>query len=494
MAKPVIKEANIDVTIKDVFKRYTLNYTDIVNNNNKFYNLELIEATNGKFYLYTAYGRVGVSGVKEYRECANKVDAEVEAEKIVKSKTKKGYSEVKLIKADVGSEKGKEKIEASHLSEEAAKKLGYKIEEDVRSNLHPSIQEVVKNWFGSLDQFVVDTLDTSKCALGQLSLDQINKGRDFLLEARKIVQAGAKDITELNNVSSKYYSNIPMNFGYRRLDADLLRFDTNDKLDKAFEVLETLENAKDAEKVLKKKNAVDEQYKSLKTRMEWVDPQDPIWKWIDTLFHKTRANNHSFLGKMKIHNIWKLDRNKEYEEYISMVDKMAAQDHSRKELPELLKSVWDKRVKEHKDYEKLIDKTNVLPLFHGSRTPNFPKILGSKLMLPKPGFTVAGAMYSGGSGGLYFGFSTKAINYSSAAGSYWSNGSDKKGYLFLSDVALGKQKVATGAYPYTAKGIHPHMSVWAKGGYSGVVNDEFIVYTEQQNWLRYVIEFESKLK
>ena len=36
------------------------------------------------------------------------------------------------------------------------------------------------------------------------------------------------------------------------------------------------------------------------------------------------------------------------------------------------------------------------------------------------------------------------------------------------------------------------MSVWAKGGQSGVINDEFIVYTENQNWLRYVIEFESK--
>ena len=59
-----------------------------------------------------------------------------------------------------------------------------------------------------------------------------------------------------------------MNFGYRRLDIEQLRFDDNNKLDAQFDILDTLENAKDVEKVLTKKNAVDEQYKSLKTEME----------------------------------------------------------------------------------------------------------------------------------------------------------------------------------------------------------------------------------
>lgn len=493
MAKTALKEHEISYTIKDVIKKYMLNFTDIVGNNNKFYSLEEIETTDNRWLLLTFYGRVGSSGVKEIRVCSDRSDAEYEAEKIIKSKLKKGYVEVKLVQAAVGSDIAKSKIEASTVSEDTAKKLGFKIQEENKSTLHPAVQNVVKVWFGSIEQFIVDTLDTSKCALGQLSLEQINKGRDLLLEARKLVVAGAKDISELNNITSRYYSNIPMNFGYRRLDANVLRFDTNDKLDTAFDILDTLEGAKDAEKVLTKRNAVDEQYKSLKTEMEWVDPADPVFKWIDLMFHKTRASNHSFLGKMKVHNIFKLTRNSEYENYISFVENMVRQGNQhRVDLPDLLKPIWKEKFRENKEYEKLMEQANILPLFHGTRTPNFPKILSTKLLMRKPGFTVAGAMYDK-NGGIYTGFSSKAVNYSSASGSYWSGGSDKRGYLFVSDVALGKQTVARGAHPYTLEGIKPSFSVWAKGGgVSGVINDEFIVYTENQNWLRYIVEFEAK--
>lgn len=494
MSLPVIKD--LKVNIVDSIKQWTLNYTSLEDNSNKTYSLEIVKCSDNNLYLYSQWGRTGGNLTKEFRAVNSLSHAESEGEKIVKSKVKKGYQEIKLVKAEIGSEVGKSKISSSVLTEDTAKKLGFTVREDVQSTLHPQVQSLVKNWFGSIEQFIVDTLDTSKCALGQLSLDQINKGRDFLLEARKIVAAGAKDTKLLNEISSKYYSNIPMNFGYRRLDIDQLRFDNDSKLDAQFDVLDTLENAKGVEKILTKKNAVDEQYKSLKTEMEWLDPSDPIYKWIDTLFHKTRASNHSFLGKLKIHNIFKLVRNAEYEEYMAMLDKAAKQDQKRSELPSLLKPIWSSRVLESKEYESLYDKANVLPLFHGTRTPNFPKILSSKLIKPRAGFTVAGAMYSSskpGEGGIYFGHSSKAVNYSSSKGSYWSNGSDNKGYVFLTDVICGKQKIATSAHPYTLDKIKPCMSVWAKGGQSGVINDEYIVFTEQQNWLRYVIEFETKI-
>ena len=58
-----------------------------------------------------------------------------------------------------------------------------------------------------------------------------------------------------------------------------------------------------------------------------------------------------FLGKMKITNIFKLIRNKEYEDYINMVEKMAKQDQERKDLPDMLKPIWKDRIKENKEYE-----------------------------------------------------------------------------------------------------------------------------------------------
>lgn len=480
---------NLQINIVNSIKQWTLNFTDLESNSNKFYSIEIIEASDNKIYLYTQYGRTGGTVAKEYRACSDLLQAEVEGEKIIKSKIKKGYVEIKLVKSEIGSEIAKTKISTSTVSESDAKKLGYTVKEENKSNLHPAIQSVVKNWFGSIEQFIVDTLDTNKCALGQLSLDQINKGRDLLLEARKIVANGAKDIAELNSLSSKYYSNIPMNFGYRRLNLDQLRFDSDNKLDAAFDILETLEGAKDVEKILTKKNAIDEQYQSLKTEMEWVNPSDPVFKWIDTLFHKTRASNHSGLGKMAVSNVFKLTRNKEYEIFLNACVKFA-KNNAGLVVPDNYKPHWNNRPKDHKDYEELMLAANILPLWHGSRTPNFPKIISSSLQMRKPGFTVAGAMFDK-NGGLYFANnSSKSCGYTSIANSVWSNGNDKKAYLFLSDVCLGKSKIADRAYPYTLDGIKPHTSVWAKAGTS-LYNDEYIVYTEQQNWLRFVVEFES---
>jgi len=370
MSLPVIK--NFSIKIVDSIKQWTLNYTDIVANSNKVYSLEIVKGVDDKFYLFTSYGRLGGTMCQEYRLAGSLSNVESEAANIIKSKVKKWYQEIKLVKAEIGSDIGKSKIVQSIISEDDAKKLGFTIKEDNKSSLHPAIQSVVKTWFGSIEQFVVDNLDTSKCALGQLSLDQINKGRDLLLEARKIVAAGAKDITELNNISSKYYSNIPMNFGYRRLDANQLRFDNDSKLDQAFDVLDTLENAKDVEKVLTKKNAVDEQYKSLKTEMEWLDPSDPMYKWIDTLFHKTRASNHSGLGKLKVSNVFKLIRNKESDLFLQTASKIA-KSNTGLVLPDNYKEHWNKKPKENKEYEDLLLAANILPLWHGSATINFKK-------------------------------------------------------------------------------------------------------------------------
>lgn len=491
MTIKVIKGTEADkIKIKDSLKRYTLNFTDIINNNNKFYNIEIVKDSKDKYFLHSQYGRVGTPSIqKEYRQCDDQFHAETEIEKIVKSKIKKGYTEVKLLKAEIGSEIGKTKVEESVISEKDAKKLGYKIEE-TSCSLHPEIQNVVKVWFGSIEQFVINTLDTSKCALGQLSLDQINKGRDLLLEARKIVAAGAKDITELNSISSKYYSNIPMNFGHKRLDADQLRFDNNDKLDTAFDILDTLENAKDTEKVLTKKSGIEEKYKLLNTGMEWIDPKSDIGKWIDALFHKTRAGNHSYLGKLKITNIFSLERKKEQEEYLKMAEKISKQ-NVKHVVPDMYKSVWETRPKNEIDYEKLMRASNILPLWHGSRTENFQKILSSKLLLRRPGFSVSGSMFDA-SGALYFANSSgKSCGYASISNAVWSKGNDKKAYLFLSDVCLGNSEIAYRAHPYTIEKIKPNMSVWAKAG-QHLYNDEYMVYTTSQNWLRYVVEFEGQ--
>jgi len=169
MAAKVIKDSDFKHTVVDSIRRTTLNYTDIVSNNNKYYSAEIVKASDDGFYIFTTYGRVAAPNpAKEYRAFGSQSEAEKEFDKIIKSKIKKGYVEVLLAKSEVCSEIGKSKVSASSITEDTAKKLGFEIKEENQSSLHPAIQSVVRSWFGSIEQFIVNTLDTSKCALGQL--------------------------------------------------------------------------------------------------------------------------------------------------------------------------------------------------------------------------------------------------------------------------------------------------------------------------------------
>lgn len=136
--------------------------------------------------------------------------------------------------------------------------------------------------------------------------------------------------------------------------------------------------------------------------------------------------------------------------------------------------------------DKLYQSSNTLPLFHGSRTENIIGITKHGLLIRPHNAVLTGAMYGGG---IYKGFSSKSINYTSIRSSYWAKGNANKAFLFLCDTILGNQVIAKGPHQYSKKSISPNHSVWAKGGQSGVINDEFIIYDTNQSMLRYLIEF-----
>ncbi len=497
MALPVIKDQSVIDKIKVVesVKRWTLNFTDIVNNNNKFYNLEVVKSSDGKFYLYTVYGRVGASGAKEYRSCITQMEAEREAESIVKSKSKKGYVEVKLAKADVGSEFGKAKVDTT-VSVEQLKKVGVKLQEEpaAASKLHPEVQDLVRTWFGVTQEFVELNLDTKKCPLGQLGLDQIDKAKQILDEARNIVAMKKPDIQELNKLTSAYYSNIPHVLPHR-INADMLRFDDNPKIDKALDILDVFADAKNVQAVISKKSAVDSQYATLNAELEWVDPLDPTWKWIDKMVHDTRAHNHSGLGKIKVHKIFRLRRNNEDKNFIANAQRIA------KECGKFQPSeTYARLVKERPDVPKALDeiykKANVAPGWHGTRRANMIGITTKGLLIRPSGVAHAGSMYGDG---IYWATnSTKSINYCDVRGSHWAQGSNKTAYLFLGDVAYGNYHIAQHSNFFTKKNIHPAHSVFARAGNGYIINDELITYNptgpEQQHALRYIIEFETQAR
>lgn len=498
MTLPVIKDQSVIDKIKVVesIKRWTLNKTDLVENNNKFYNLEIVQSSDSKFYLFTVYGRVGANGAKEYRSTSSQAEAEREAESIIKSKTKKGYVEVKLAKSDVGSEIGKTKVDAT-VTVESLKKAGVKITEEPQaaSKLHTEVQDLVRTWFGATQEFLELNLDTKKCPLGQLSLDQIDKAKQILEEARTLVSMKKPPVDELNKLTNSYYSNIPHVLP-RFPDINLLRFDDNPKIDKAFDILDVFADAKNVQAVISKKSAVDSQYATLNAELEYVDPKDPTFKWLEAMVLETRASNHSGLGKLKVHKVFKLARNNEDKYFMDNAEKIAKECGKWSPSP-IYSNLVKRRPDVPKELQELYQKANILPGWHGTRRANMIGITTKGLLIRPSGVIHAGSMYGDG---IYWAVhSTKSMNYCDVKGSYWAQGANKTAYLFLGDVAFGNQEMAGGSRMYTRKNIHPNHSVWAKsGGNSGLYNDELITYTasgpSQQHALRYIIEFETQAK
>lgn len=127
---------------------------------------------------------------------------------------------------------------------------------------------------------------------------------------------------------------------------------------------------------------------------------------------------------------------------------------------------------------------NVKLLWHGTRMFNVLSILKRGFVLPNQLSTVqtTGAMY--GPGLYYSANSTKSLNYSYG---YWDGGGrDNNCYMFLVDVAMGREYCPS----YSGNGKKSgYDSCWAKAGRSGVINDEQIVYRTSQANIRYLVEF-----
>ena len=224
----------------------------------------------------------------------------------------------------------------------------------------------------------------------------------------------------------------------------MLRFDSDSKIDLALDILDVFMDAKNVQTVISKKSAVDSQYATLNAEMEFVDPSDPVFKWIDNMLHGTRASNHTGLGKLKTHKVFRINRKGEEKNWLANAEKIA------KECGKFVPSdVYSKYVKERYDVDKEMDKlyknANILPGWHGTRRANMIGITTKGLLIRPSGVAHAGSMYGDG---IYWATnSTKSINYCDVRGSYWAGGRSKTGYLLLSDVAFGNQKMATG-YSY----------------------------------------------
>lgn len=129
-------------------------------------------------------------------------------------------------------------------------------------------------------------------------------------------------------------------------------------------------------------------------------------------------------------------------------------------------------------------------LYHGSKNMNYYGIMTEGLKL-NPNAPITGKMFGHG---LYFATrAKKSIGYTSLHGAYWTNGCDSTAFLLVYKVAYKKP---FDVYTHESRFSEFHEKDIARIGKDALfahkgkmlINDEVIIYREDQCTLRYIIE------
>ncbi|XP_028263132.1 protein mono-ADP-ribosyltransferase PARP3 [Parambassis ranga] len=388
----------------EVYEDYDcmLNQTNIGNNNNKFYVIQVIAVSN-KYYIWNRWGRVGEVGCNKLGEFNSAEQAVKDFEKKFKDKTKNNWRD----RIDFVSHPGKYtliEVDGEQDAEVKVDSVDGKINK-VTKNVQPctldqATQELIALIFSN-DMFKEAmecmNLDIKKMPLGKLSKVQIAKGFEVLEEIEAAMnQKGSRKCLE--ELSSKFFTTIPHNFGRTRPPT----IDNKEIVEKKKEMLMVLadielaqtlksETEKAQEEMIETvPHPLDQDYNSLKCRLTLLDKEKETFKIIEKYL---KATSNSYCSP-KIINVWESDREAEGE-----------------------------RFSEHDNLE------NRRLLWHGTNIAVVAAILKSGLrIMPHSGGRVGS--------GIYF-----ASENSKSAG--YVRCSKNTGVMFLSEVALGKEYTIT---------------------------------------------------
>jgi len=422
---------NCTVTGAAVHEDYDciLNQTNIGENNNKFYVIQLI-TKGGKYYTWTRWGRVGETGQSALIGPTEFDGALKGFNSKFKDKTKNSWEDranfkpaagrYTLIEVDRSADASKAaeieaKLKGIDASAAAVQKAAAK--KVAPCKLHPRVEgfmglifnhDMFKGAMASFD------IDVKKMPLGQLSQSQVQKGFEVLEELEKAI--AAKKNKDIMAQTSRFYTVIPHAFG--RNTPPLI--DSKELLDKKVEMLNVLTDIEIAISMQAQKQTAaetaldphpaDENYSKLNATLDYVEPGSKEWKFINLYIDATAAQHR----KPKLLDVFRLDRNGEAKRF-------AAHDDI--------------------DHRKL--------LWHGTNVAVVAAICKTGLrIMPHSGGRVGKGIYAASENG-------KSINYMGWAG--------KIGVMFLAEVALGKEHSITADDHSLTKAPKGYDSIVARG-------------------------------
>ena len=290
-----------------------------------------------------------------------------------------------------------------------------------------------------------------------------------------------KDSAELKFLTNHLYSTIPK---YVKKGSSILL--TPDIVSNWYVDLDAFESV-----CANKQNVEVVKFKTLNLRkIKFVNKNSPKGGWIYNWFPTASKNQHAYLKQnFNIKNLWFIERAND-------VEKLTNYQNSILDSSVVSKQHWSEvlfQPQREDTFDKdLYEKTNTALLFHGTRSVNVKSMLEKSFLLPKDlnRTQITGALF--GSYAYFADDYKKSIGYTSYEGSYWGKGggsiSGRGSFMFLCDVVLGNMRLVRYGDTNGVDGKSYH-SVFAKAGYSGVQNNEFIVPFTEALRIRYLVEF-----
>lgn len=426
---------------------------DAKGHNNKFWNITL----NDDDSVEVHFGPQGKTGQRKTFADGHKRSGSNGFAKYIAEKTsaKKGYIENKVLESvtNVGDEflkrraSGKPDVTAKAINDMA--KGQPELTKLIRYFADVNAHNLYQASGGKI------TYDTTtglfKTTQGVVTLDQIQEARDFLDAVAVFSQKGEFGSDRFFNKVNPYLSLIPQEGLVRNIDFEDM-FDA-DGLQRQTDILDGLETsyasvlAQPKNKKTKKKA---DDTPMFKVALDIVDDKKEFIR-LKKLYNRTKGG-HRDVSHYDVYTVYKL-----------CIESMAMPFETR-----------GKKI------------GNIQQLWHGTKASNMLSILKVGMLLPRSSGTihVTGSMFGHG---LYFSDqSTKAIRY--ATGAWGGSGSRDRKFMFLVDVAMGKEYVPRHS-DWNLKLKKGYDSCFAKAGESGVMNNEMIVYNTYQANPVYILEF-----
>lgn len=490
---------------------------------NKYYHAAVVKSKiNGNFYTYFEWGRVGAKSPQfQMIECRDEAEAQREfAAQCHEKNDKRGvWATVAGIRT-LTAKPGKDVYLVRQLTTRStglpdAKTIKYvdpntAKKPDPKAASGPAVVKTSKPKADAhtsrlLQDLIGGTIKYTRSSMADDSLPTqtaIDQARTILTEAQKRVGAVGDDLDdqiadkELRVYSAELYRRIPKIKAVGTPDSVWI-LSSNNILGWQQD-LDAFESALSGQAQAEVDDDSDP-FHGLPLTMSWIDPKSDIGKFLYFWWPKATANRHGHIGSMKIKNMWKVDRHGDDEKFSKMQDRIYADLGGKKVSERPLFQPSERHDVDPKRRE-VFQVSNTALLFHGTRTVNVKGILEKSLLLPKQlvGVTINGAMFGPG---LYWADDwKKSAGYTSLRGSIWSGGAGavagRSAFMFAADVTVGEPHVAPGPHGYTAppKGCHCIFGMGRNHGkakYSGVENNEWIVFHNAQSRLKYLAEFEA---